>query len=290
MTGKFGPYADQISAIWIWNKIVLRGGSRGADGREVLAYYKGGFAALADALGARITRADGDIRLNEPVTRFIVKENRIEAVEALGRSISVDAVLATTALPEVADLVEPHLPTWATSLRRIRYLANLCLVLVLDRSLSDTYWLNVADPSFPFVGIIEHTNFEPAVSYGGKHIVYLSKYLPAEDILYRMPADEIVAFALPYMKRMFPEFQRDWIRAYYVWHADYAQPIMERHYSTMVPPVDTPLENLFISTMAQVYPEDRGTNYAIRNGRSAAERMLRRLGITRNTTAASLTQ
>jgi hypothetical protein len=74
---------------------------------------------------------------------------------------------------------------------------------------------------------------------------------------------------------MFPELRRDWISNYYAWHADYAQPIMERHYSEIVPPVDTPLENLFISTMAQVYPEDRGTNYAIRNGRAAAGQLLR---------------
>ena len=47
-------------------------------------------------------------------------------------------------------------------LRRIRFLANVCIVLELDRSLSDTYWLNVNDPGFPFVGVIEHTNFEPS--------------------------------------------------------------------------------------------------------------------------------
>jgi hypothetical protein len=46
---------------------------------------------------------------------------------------------------------------------------------------------------------------------------------------------------------------------------------MERHYSKIVPGVTTPLDNFFISTMAQVYPEDRGTNYAIREGAAAAE-------------------
>ncbi len=58
------------------------------------------------------------------------------------------------------------------------------MVLELRHSLSDTYWLNVNDPSFPYVGIIEHTNFESPESYGGSHIVYLSKYLPASDPLY----------------------------------------------------------------------------------------------------------
>jgi protoporphyrinogen oxidase len=102
----------------------------------------------------------------------------------------VDAVIATPALPIVAELLAPHVQAdYLARLRRIRYLANLCLVLELDRSLSATYWLNVNDPGFPFVGVIEHTNFEPAGSYGGRHIVYLSKYLP-EDVTQAPPGPQ----------------------------------------------------------------------------------------------------
>jgi protoporphyrinogen oxidase len=278
LVGKFGPYADQVSAVWFWKKIALRGGSRSSDGREVLAYYRGGFAALADALGEEVRKHGADIRLNTPVTGLVSDQGRVKAVRiATGEEIAVDSVLATPALPQIADLVENHVPTsFVERLRRVRYLANVCLVLELDRSLSETYWLNVGDPSFPFVGIIEHTNFEPPESYGGKHIVYLSKYLPAEDRLYRMSKDELLEFSLPHIKRMFPEFERSWIVGHHVWRADYAQPIMERHYSKIMPGMETPLKNLFISTMAQVYPEDRGTNYAIREGRMAADLIMDR--------------
>jgi len=54
LRGKFGPYADDVSAVWIWNKLKLRGGSRGRDGAERLAYFRGGFAALARLLAERI--------------------------------------------------------------------------------------------------------------------------------------------------------------------------------------------------------------------------------------------
>ena len=33
---------------------------------------------------------------------------------------------------------------------------------------------------------------------------------------------------------------------------------------------ETPVPGVFIASMAQVYPEDRGTNYAIRDGRKVA--------------------
>lgn len=271
LVGKFGPFADEVSAVWFWKKIALRGGSRSSDGREVLAYYKGGFAALADALGEEIRRAGGEIRLNARLSAIEADGRRVRAVAAGAERVSVDAVLATPALPQIANLLNGHAPPeFIETLRRVRYLANVCLVLELDRSLSETYWLNVADPAFPFVGIIEHTNFELA-AYGGKRIVYLSKYLSESDPLYRMAKDDLLAFSVPHIQRMFPAFDPSWIVNYHVWHAPYAQPIMERHYSKIVPGVTTPLDNFFISTMAQVYPEDRGTNYAIREGAAAAE-------------------
>jgi protoporphyrinogen oxidase len=272
LVGKFGPFADEVSAVWFWKKIALRGGSRSSDGREVLAYYKGGFAALADALGAEIRRAGGEIRLKTRLSAIEADGRRVRAVTAGAERMSVDAVLATPALPQIANLLNGHAPPeFIETLRRVRYLANVCLVLELDRSLSETYWLNVADPAFPFVGIIEHTNFEPPESYGGKRIVYLSKYLSESDPLYRMAKDDLLAFSVPHIQRMFPAFDPSWIVNYHVWRAPYAQPIMERHYSKIVPGVTTPLDNFFISTMAQVYPEDRGTNYAIREGAAAAE-------------------
>jgi protoporphyrinogen oxidase len=158
-------------------------------------------------------------------------------------------------------------------LRRIEYLANICIVLELDRSLSDTYWLNVNDPGFPFVGVIEHTNFEPPESYAGRRLVYLSKYLPDSAELYRMADDEVVRFSVGHLRRMFPALDDGWILAAHVWRARYAQPIVVRQYSTLIPRVETPLPGLYLSSMAQVYPEDRGTNYAIREGRAAGRRM-----------------
>jgi hypothetical protein len=70
---------------------------------------------------------------------------------------------------------------------------------------------------------------------------------------------------------MFPDFDRAWVTGSRLWRADYSQPIIERNYSELIPDVKAPINNVFISTMAQVYPEDRGTNYAVRNGVAAAE-------------------
>lgn len=127
-------------------------------------------------------------------------------------------------------------PNYLAQLNRIDYLANVCMVLRLDRSLPSTYWLNVNDTSFPYVGVIDHTNFEHPDSYGGDHVIYVSRNLPHTDVLYRMAPNEILEFSLPHLQRMFPAFSRDWIRAHDVWKARWAQPVVERRYSTLIPP------------------------------------------------------
>jgi len=275
LIGKFGQYYDEISAVWFWNKLTLRGGSRGKGGAEVLAYYRGGFAALADTMAEAFERAGGRIRLGCPATGLVVSDGHVRGVETPEGMIEADRVIVTTALPIFADLVAPHAePAYVARLREVGYIGNVCLTLELDRSLSDTYWLNIADPDFPFVGIIEHTNFEPTESYGGRHIVYMSKYLPTDAELYRMSDDDVLDFALPYITKMFPEFDRSWVLAHHTYRAPYSQPLVTRHYSRRIPDSRTPVEQLYLATMAQIYPEDRGTNYAIREGKKIAQLVL----------------
>jgi protoporphyrinogen oxidase len=278
LRGKFGSHAQDISAVWFWNKLKLRGGSRNGRGNEVLAYYRGGFAALARRMAAEIAAKGGEIRTGVAARALLVEGNRVTGVRTARGVIEADAVIATPALPIIADLLRPHVPAeYADELCKIEYLANLCVVLELDRSLSSTYWLNVNDPGFPFVGVIEHTNFEPAETYGGRHIVYLSKYLAETDPLYAMSDAQMLEYALPHLQRMFPDFARSWILASHVWRARFAQPIVKRGYRELIPSAQTPLERFHIATMAQIYPEDRGTNYAVREGRAIARKVCEQL-------------
>jgi len=278
LRGKFGSHAPEISAVWFWSKLKLRGGSRNRRGNEVLAYHRGGFAALARRLAGEISARGGEIRTGSAAGALVVDGKRVTGVKTARGVIAADAVIATPALPIIADLLRPHVPAdYVDQLRKIQYLANVCVVLELDRSLSSTYWLNVNDPGFPFVGVIEHTNFEPAETYGGRHIVYLSKYLPESDPLYTMSDAQVLEYSLPHLQRMFPDFARSWILASHVWRARFAQPVAVRGYRDLIPSAETALEGFYIATMAQIYPEDRGTNYSVREGRAIARRVYERL-------------
>jgi len=272
LNGKFGPYADSVSAVWFWNKLKLRGGSRGKGGAERLTYLKGSFARLAEEVAKQTADAGGTVRTGAPVERIEPAADGTWVCKGSWGRVDSDLVIATPALPLIADMVQDWAPgDYLEKLRAIDYLANICLVLRLDRPLSSTYWLNVNDPSFPFVGVIEHTNFQNSKSYGGDHVVYLSKYLPHTDALYQMRDEDVMKFSIPHLQRIFPNFDKKWVRRFHVWRARWSQPVVGMHYSKCIPDTDGPKPGFHICSMAQIYPEDRGTNYAIRQGRRLAK-------------------
>jgi protoporphyrinogen oxidase len=274
MQGKFGVEAPNVSAVWMWNKLKLRGSSRNKKGGESLVYFGGGFGALTDGIRKSLESLGVTIHLNTGVKKIITENGRATGVETDRGTHRANAVLCTVPLPQFLQMT-PDLPSdYSSKCKEIRFLGNSCLVLRLSRSLSSTYWLNVADPSFPFVGIIEHTNLDSRENYGGDHIVYLSKYLPTTEKLFSFTTDEMLDYCVPFIQRIFPEFDRSWILSHHVWKAQFSQPVITKNYSNLIPSLKTPIDGLWLCTMAQIYPEDRGTNYAVRYGRRVAKEML----------------
>lgn len=277
LEGKFGSVWRDVSAVWFWNKLKLRGGSRGKGAKETLYYLKGGFRAALERIDNQLRQQCVEIKCSTPVEDIRRSGDGVIHIDTPSGTERFDAVLVTTPLPVFLSMV-PELPDqYRRQCAKIPFLGNVCLVLRLRRSLSSTYWLNVADPEFPFVGIIEHTNFDDPSHYGGEHIAYLSKYLPTSEPLFTMSDEELLHYTLPHIQRIFPAFSSDWIVGSSVWRASYSQPVVVKKYSSLIPPFRTPVEGVWLSTMAQIYPEDRGTNYAVQYGRSVAQEMLKEL-------------
>lgn len=278
LRGKFGRYADEVAAVWIWNKLKLRGGSRGKGQEERLGYLRGGFGQALEAWERRLREQGVAIYTNAEVTRIEIAGGAAAGVWVSDAWRPYDQVIVTTA-PSLFAAMTPDLPPdYRRRLEQIHYLGNVCLVLKLDRSLSDTYWLNVGDPAIPFTGVIEHTNMQRPEDYGGARLAYLSRYLDVADPAYRMGADELLNSYLPHLRRMFPGFAREWVQDCWAWREPYAQPVIGLHYSRHKPELRTPVRNLWLSCMAQVYPEDRGMNYAVVWGRKVARALLEEIG------------
>lgn len=268
-----------MSAVWFWNKLVLRGGSRNSVGNEVLGYINGSFGAMAETLADKIRVFGGEVQVGVLAKSLVIDNGCVWGVRTQDGTTDAEAVIATPALPIIADMLDGSADrTYVDGLRCIKYLANVCLVLELSKPLSDIYWLNINDPDVPFTGIVEHTNLLPIEACGGRHIVYLSKYIEQNSDIYNMSGEQLLEFSIPHVRQIFAGFEREQILGYHVFKAPYAQPLIERNYSKIICPTETPVKGLYIATMAQVYPQDRGVNYAVWQGRNAAKITAERLG------------
>lgn len=268
---KFAERAGDIAMAWLWRKVFLRGRSRSRGGLgESLGYLRGSFGLLVDALVDRLRRLGVTLDLGSPVRRLRSVPNGVELTVRSGTMI-FPRVLFTASPRELLAAGRDALPgDYADALRRLEATAALCAVLELDRPLTRYYWLNIADTSIPFGGVIEHTNFVPAERYGDRHVVYLSRYLFREHPLWRARESEVWNEFLPHLARLNPAFHRGWILDRHLFRAADAQPVVPTGYSRLLPPLRTPLPGLYHACMAQIYPEDRGQNYAIRSGERAA--------------------
>ena len=76
------------------------------------------------------------------------------------------------------------------------------------------------------------------------------------------------------LPRFNPEFDRSWIKQTWLFRTKYAQPIPFINHSQNIPDLKTPLQGLWLASMSQVYPWDRGTNFAVELGRKVARRVL----------------
>ena len=275
LRGKFAGQADAVGMTWLWGKVYLRFASRkGAAGvKEQLGYLHGSFNSYIEALAARLESQGVVIHLDTPVEEVATRDGRVTGIRAGGTLHEFDAVLMTT--PNIVTRkIAPALPAaYAGVLDRVRYQWATCLVLALDRPLSDTYWLSIAD-DLPFVACIEHTNFIPPSEYGGNHIVYLSNYVPPGHPVLDMDPEQVFASYLEGIRRINPAFDLAWVRQKWLFKDPGGQPVITTNYAQQIPDMRTGIEGLYLANTTQVYPEDRGQNYSLRLGEQVAALML----------------
>ncbi len=292
--GKFGASADQVPMVWHWFKIVLRIGSRRGLNQEELGYPRGSFQILIDALEKAIEKQGGVILKGATVQRVVVENNTAVGIEladdantraALGGANAVSSHVVSlnergyipfdriySSAPSFATLKFVHeLPdAYVAKMQEAKYMGAVLLILKLKRQMTPWYWLNIADRSIPFVATIEQTNFIPPEVYNHKRILYVSNYLDASSPYFQMSRDELFNAYLAPLQKINPQFSPEWVEEFWHFKEAAAQPLFPLRYSQKIPPLRTPIKNLYLGNTTQIYPEDRGTSYSVRLGQDIA--------------------
>ena len=272
LRAKFGPRASEISMVWFWNKIYLRTQSRsGLFAKERLGYFDGSFATFVDALVNAGRDAGVKFVHSAPIEQISSDpETRRVRVQLKDTTISVDGLVVTTPTPLLARLLPELDGDYRTKIEQTTYQGAACVLLRMSRNLTETYWLNIADPTLPFTVVVEHTNFIDSGEFGGEHYLYVNTYVDTDHRFLRMSSDDLVAEYLSYLPLLNPEFSEDWVLDRWVFRTPSAQPVIGLNYSQQVPSHRTPVRGVYLASMSQIYPEDRGTNYAVALGETVA--------------------
>jgi protoporphyrinogen oxidase len=273
LKAKFGRYHDQVAMVWFWNKVYLRTTSRRSPlDQEKLGYFLGGFNVVIEGLVAAARAAGADLRPGSAPKELLPQPDGswLVTFESGEEPMPCDAVVATVPSAIFARLV-PALPEeYRRRIQDLTYEAAIVAILQLSEGLSDIYWLNIADPDVTFTAVIEHTNFVGPEHYDGKRFVYLGKYLEPDHPYFTLPDDQLLDAFVPDLRKINPAFEPSWIQQSWVFRARAAQPIVTLNYGAKLPDHRSPLPNLYLANMTQIYPEDRGTNYSVRLGNRIA--------------------
>jgi protoporphyrinogen oxidase len=283
MIGKFGESYQQVNMAWMWARVKARSLRLGT--------FEGGFQHFLNQMAAALTERGVSIQTGTPIEQIGLDALR-PTITVKGVTRTVDHVISTVSprlmLNLTPRLVDTH---YGDQMAELQSIGGVCVVFALRNQLmrDGTYWLNLPARSpdyreneFPYLALVEHTNYMDRAHYGGDHIIYCGDYVAPDHEYFSMSEQQLVDHFLPSLRKINPDFSPEWVRKWWVWRAPYAQPVPGIRHSEKIPALQTPLPGVYWASMSQVYPWDRGTNFAVELGRRVARIVL---GQHKNTNA-----
>jgi protoporphyrinogen oxidase len=278
MRFKFAEHADEISAAWIWARMVRLSRSRASAWREELGYIEGGSQTVLDALGRDLTARGARVRTSAPVERIVMDGGRATGVRVGGETLPADLVISTVTVPRFRALAADLPSDYLERLTRIPTIGIFCLFLRLREPVTPFFWVNTHDPRVPFAGMIEYTNLNPVPELDGDRILYVPQYLSPDDPRYAQDDADVLRSYTDALALLHPAFDRRWVRFHAVFRDRFAQPICLTDYRETTPRHATPAPNLFVTDSCQLHPHDRSISGSFGLGRAAATEALASLG------------
>ncbi len=269
--GKFGPYAKDVNMAWLWARIKAR--------TTRLGTFEGGFQAFAEKFAEKLKSMGVVFEMQTEIQNIVsTSGGLVVRINGKAKPQTYDQVLVTTSPNLLAKLAPELAGDYLRGLLELKSMGAVVMTLVLTNRISEQgyYWFNIPKRAgFPFLALVEHTNYLSAEHFGGDHIVYCGDYLEAGHEYFTLSDQELLKRFIPGIQRINPHFQPSWVKQVWVHKTNYAQPVPLVNHSTNIPDIKTPIAGLYFASMSQVYPWDRGTNFAVEIGRRAAGMMVK---------------
>jgi protoporphyrinogen oxidase len=278
LKGKFDNYYKDVSMAWLWARIHIRANSRSSKNplsKEMLGYFKGGFNVLIKEIIKQLKKQDVEIFLNSDISSITSKSDKNSKPNIVidKKNFQFSKIIATVPNHVFSKLIisNPNLKNYLSQLNKITYLGAVLIVFSSKQDLSKYYWHNINDLNSPFLVLINHTKLVGTKDYQNNNLYYLGSYVPHDHKYFSMEDKELYNLWFDQVRQIFPDFEVNKVVEKHIFKFKYAQHIVDRDYLTKIPSYQTPLKNVYLSNFSQIFPEDRGTNYAVREGNKIAE-------------------
>jgi len=272
---KLGDQYEEASAAFIWATIRrMYAARRSGLKREMFGYVRGGYARVIDAFTSKL-RADGVVlHAASPVRRIESIDGKTRIQFADGSTQLFDRAVVTAAAPLAARLVPQLAGDERSLLENVSYRGIVCASLLLRRPLSPYYVTNVTEAWTPFTGVIEMTALVDPKNFGGKTLVYLPKYIPADDPLFNASDAEVRARFLDGLRRMHPSLTDDDVLAFQIARVKHVFAVSTLDYSDHLPPMTTSLPGVYLANSAHIVSGTLNVNETVALAERAAELFL----------------
>lgn len=260
LVSKFGKYYKQVSMTWLWGRIYLRASSTEGQ-EEKLGYLTGSFGSILERLADKIKQKGGIIKTGVKVSKISRKGSGLE-IRYNDKIVTADRVIICTSNDQMAKMIEKlGNKKNQKKLNQVSYIGAINLLFSTKQNLVDYYWNNINDMKSPFVALVKHSQL--VGKYNGNHIYYLGAYVSEEDVLFSKSNQQIKQIFFDYLKKICPKFDQKEVKEVKIFKSSRAQQITDTYYSQKIVDIKTGIDNVYFLNFSQIYPWDRGLNWAI---------------------------
>jgi protoporphyrinogen oxidase len=277
LRAKLGESYRQASAAFIWAIIArLYAARRSGMKTESFGYVPGGYARILRTFQERL-EVEGAI-INTSQTAAAIETNEdsgdLSVRFADGRREGFNRVVVTVPGPVAAKLSAGLSADELSRLNGVKYQGIICASLLLKKPLADYYVTNITDSWVPFTGVIEMSALVDRSEFGGRHLVYLPKYLAPADPAFDLPDEQIEAEFLAGLERMYPSFRRDDVLAFRISRVRHVFPIATIGYSDRLPPMITSVPGLYVVNSSHIVNGTLNVNETVQLANTATDYIL----------------
>ena len=253
LRAKLGDNWRHASAAFIWAIIRrLYAARRTGLKTEMFGYVAGGYARIIERLTSRLGEAGVSVETRAEVDSIRQSADGI-VVRTHGSDRSFDRVVVTTPARLASRLCPGLNASEHEALKGILYQGIICASVVLARPLNGAYITYITDPKVPFTAVIEMSSLvDRSSELGGRSLVYLPWYVPADDDAFRMTDADIESRFLDGLVAMYSGLTREDIVAFRVSRVREVLAVATIDYSSRLPPMATSIDGLYVVNSAHI--------------------------------------